>query len=118
MKLSDWVVALINAMASLSYDARKGFQQLEWRRGSEAAFGFDVVSTGAREQFAAALRGTMAEVLADAYDTFANSDPERQAGVYRMLQKVSGQGLQVILLTCNPERSQVVQQASHIRLDP
>lgn len=111
--------------ANLSYDARKGFQQLEWRRGNEAAFGFDVLSTGAREQFAAALRVTMAEVLAEAYDgslpvlfddAFANSDPERQAGVYRMLQKASDQGLQVILLTCDPERSQKVQQASRIRL--
>jgi uncharacterized protein YhaN len=69
---------------------------MEWRRGNEAVFGFDVLSTGAREQFAAALRVTMAEVLAKAYegtlpvlfdDAFANSDPERQAGVYRMLQK-------------------------------
>ena len=100
--------------ANLTYDARKGFQQLEWRRGNEASFGFDVLSTGAREQFAAALRVTMAEVLAEAYDgslpvlfddAFANSDPERQAGVHRMLQKASKQGLQVILLTCDAERS-------------
>lgn len=96
---------------SLSYDARSGFQQLRWRRGNEAAFGFDMLSTGAREQFAAALRVTMAEVLAEAYDgtlpvlfddAFANSDPERQAGVYRMLQQAADQGLQVILLTCDP----------------
>jgi uncharacterized protein YhaN len=97
--------------ANLSYDARKGFQQLEWRRGNEAVFGFDVLSTGAREQFAAALRVTMAEVLAEAYDgslpvlfddAFTNSDPERQSGVYRMLQKASEHGLQVISLTCDP----------------
>jgi DNA repair exonuclease SbcCD ATPase subunit len=96
---------------SLSYDARKGFAELQWRRGNEASFGFDVLSTGAREQFAAALRVTMAEVLAEAYDgtlpvlfddAFANSDPERQAGVYRMLQQAADQGLQVILLTCDP----------------
>jgi len=96
---------------SLSYDARKGFEALQWRRGNEAAFGFDVLSTGAREQFAAALRVTMAEVLAEAYDgtlpvlfddAFANSDPERQAGVFRMLQQAADQGLQVILLTCDP----------------
>ena len=50
-----------------------------------------MLSTGAREQFAAALRVTIAEVLVKAYegtfpvlfdDAFANSDPERQAGVY------------------------------------
>jgi DNA repair exonuclease SbcCD ATPase subunit len=110
---------------NLSYDARKGFQQLEWRRGNEAVFGFDSLSTGAREQFAAALRVTIAEVLAEAYegtlpvlfdDAFANSDPERQAGVYRMLQKASEQGLQVILLTCDPERSQAIKNARHMLL--
>jgi DNA repair exonuclease SbcCD ATPase subunit len=111
--------------ANLGYDARKGFQQLEWRRGNEAVFGFDVLSTGAREQFAAALRVTMAEVLAKAYegtlpvlfdDAFANSDPERQAGVYRMLETASRQGLQVILLTCDPERSQAVAESRRVSL--
>jgi DNA repair exonuclease SbcCD ATPase subunit len=111
--------------ANLSYDARSGFQQLQWRRGTEAAFGFDVLSTGAREQFAAALRVTMAEVLAEAYDgtlpvlfddAFANSDPERQAGVFRMLQQAAVQGLQVILLTCDPERSQGIADVRRINL--
>lgn len=110
---------------SLSYDARSGFQQLQWRHGNEAAFAFDVLSTGAREQFAAALRVTMAEVLAEAYDgtlpvlfddAFANSDPERQAGVFRMLQQAADRGLQVILLTCDPERSQGIVNVSPIML--
>jgi recombinational DNA repair ATPase RecF len=110
---------------SLSYDARTGFQQLQWRRGNEAAFAFDVLSTGAREQFAAALRVTMAEVLAEAYDgtlpvlfddAFANSDPERQAGGFRMLQQAADQGLQVILLTCDPERTQDIADVSRINL--
>lgn len=111
---------------SLSYDARGGgFQALQWRRGNEAIFGFDVLSIGAREQFAAALRVAMADVLAEAYDgslpvlfddAFANSDPERQAGVYRMLQQAANQGLQVILLTCDPERSQGIVDSSLINL--
>ena len=67
----------------------------------------------------------MAEVLAEAYDgslpvlfddAFANSDPERQAGVYRMLQKASEQGLQVILLTCDPERSQTIKNVRRFLL--
>lgn len=100
--------------ASLAYDARGGFQGLQWRRGQENAFNFEVLSTGAREQFAASLRVTMAEVLAEAYDgclpvlfddAFAYSDPERQAGVYRMLNQAADQGLQVLLLTCDLERS-------------
>ena len=111
--------------ASLLYDARGGFQGLQWRRGEEAAFRFEVLSTGAREQFAAALRVALAEVLAEAYDgslpilfddAFANSDPDRQAGVYRMLQQAADQGLQVILLTCDPERSQGAGQAAVIHL--
>ena len=110
---------------SLVYDARGGFQELQWRRGGETAFRFDALSSGAREQFAASLRIAMAEVLAEAYegclpvlfdDAFANSDPERQAGVYRMLKQAAAQGLQVLLLTCDPERSQGITEASRVRL--
>jgi energy-coupling factor transporter ATP-binding protein EcfA2 len=111
--------------ASLRYDARGGFQGLEWRRGEEAAFDFAVLSTGAREQFAAALRLAMAEVLAEAYDgclplvfddAFAHSDPERQRGVHRMLAEAADQGLQVILLSCDTERSPAIAAAHQIRL--
>lgn len=111
--------------ASLAYDARGGFQGLQWRRDAETAFHFEVLSTGAREQFAAGLRVTMAEVLAEAYDgclpvlfddAFAYSDPERQAGVYRMLQQAADQGLQVLLLTCDPERSQGIEGVGRVRL--
>lgn len=110
---------------SLSYDARTGFEELQWRRGDEAAFRFGVLSTGAREQFAAALRVAMAEVLAEGYDgclpvifddAFANSDPERQAGVHRMLWKAAERGLQVILLSCDAERCQGIAGARQIRL--
>lgn len=109
----------------LTYDARGGFQGLQWRRGDEAAFGFEALSTGAREQFAAALRLSMAEVLAEAYDgslpvlfddAFANSDPERQRGVHRMLEQAAAQGLQVILLSCDPERSRSISGAIQIAL--
>ena len=111
--------------ASLAYDARGGFQGLQWRRGQENAFSFEVLSTGAREQFAASLRVTMAEVLAESYDgclpvlfddAFAYSDPERQAGVYRMLSQAAEQGLQVLLLTCDPERSQGIAGAGRVVL--
>jgi DNA repair exonuclease SbcCD ATPase subunit len=111
--------------ASLRYDARGGFQGLEWRLGEEAAFDFAVLSTGAREQFAAALRLAMAEVLAEAYDgclplvfddAFAHTDPERQRGVHRMLAEAAEQGLQVILLSCDTERSPSITAAHQIRL--
>jgi len=112
--------------ANLRYDARGGFQGLEWRRGEEAAFDFAVLSTGAREQFAAALRIAMAEVLAEAYDgclplvfddAFAHSDPERQCGVHRMLGEAAERGLQVILLSCDTERSPAIAAVRQIRLD-
>jgi len=110
---------------SLAYDARGGFQELQWRQSDEAAFGFDVLSTGAREQFGAAWRIAIAEVLAEAYDgslpvlfddAFSNSDPERQQGVHRMLTQAAEQGLQVILLTCDPERSQGIGEARQVLL--
>jgi len=109
----------------LAYDARGGFQGLMWRRGDEAAFRFEELSTGAREQFAAALRVSMAEVLAEAYDgslpvlfddAFANSDPERQRGVHQMLAEAAQQGLQVILLSCDAERCQTIDGVHQIRL--
>ena len=84
-----------------------------------------MLSTGAREQFGAAWRIAIAEVLAEAYDgslpvlfddAFSNSDPERQQGVYRMLAQAAEQGLQVILLTCDPERSQGIGEAAQVSL--
>ncbi|WP_191964760.1 AAA family ATPase [Synechococcus sp. RSCCF101] len=111
--------------ADLSYDARNGFGDLGWRRGGEAAFPFAVLSTGAREQFAAALRLAMAEVLAEAYegclplvfdDAFAACDPERQQGVHRMLRQAADRGLQVIVLSCDPERSALLEAATRIEL--
>ena len=76
-----------------------------------AAFAFDALSGGAREQIAAAVRLAMAEVLAGAHDgclpvvfddAFAYSDPERVNQLQRMLDLAATRGLQVIVLTCNP----------------
>ena len=64
-----------------------------------------------REQLAAALRLSMADVLREAHDgclplvfddAFTNSDPERVDLVKRMLGSAVDRGLQVILLTCDP----------------
>jgi hypothetical protein len=78
-------------------------------RGSMA---FEVLSGGAREQVAAALRLAMAEVLASGQadrclpvvfdDAFAWSDPERVRALQRMLDLAARRGLQVVVLTCNP----------------
>ncbi|MEZ0387310.1 MAG: ATP-binding protein, partial [Verrucomicrobium sp.] len=76
------------------------------------AFQFEVLSGGAREQVAAALRLAMAEVLAAGQpdrclplvfdDAFAYSDPTRVRTLQRMLDLASQRGLQIIVLTCNP----------------
>ena len=97
-------------VARLSYDQRKGFQGLQLRRGQEF-YDFEALSGGMREQLAAALRLSMADVLKEAHDgclplvfddAFTNSDPERVDLVKRMLGSAVDRGLQVILLTCDP----------------
>jgi DNA repair exonuclease SbcCD ATPase subunit len=97
-------------VARLSYDQSKGLQGLQLRRGQEF-YDFEVLSGGMREQLAAALRLSMADVLKDAHDgclplvfddAFTNSDPERVDLVKRMLGSAVDRGLQVILLTCDP----------------
>ena len=64
-----------------------------------------------REQLAAALRLSMADVLKGSHDgclplvfddAFTNSDPERVDLVKGMLSTAVERGLQVILLTCDP----------------
>jgi DNA repair exonuclease SbcCD ATPase subunit len=96
--------------ARLTYDQSRGFQGLQLRRGQEF-YDFEALSGGMREQLAAALRLSMADVLKDAHDgclplvfddAFTNSDPERIDLVKRMLGTAVERGLQVILLTCDP----------------
>ena len=97
-------------MARLSYDQIEGFQGLQLRRGQEY-YDFEALSGGMREQLAAALRLSMADVLKEGHDgclplvfddAFTNSDPERIDLVKRMLGTAVDRGLQVILLTCDP----------------
>ena len=94
----------------LNYDQSNGFQELQLRRGDEF-YDFGALSGGMREQLAAALRLSMADVLKGAHDgclplvfddAFANSDPERIEMIKRMLETAVARGLQIILLTCDP----------------
>jgi len=97
-------------VARLSYDQGQGFHGLQLRRGQEF-YDFGTLSGGMREQLAAALRLSMADVLKHAHDgclplvfddAFTNSDPERIDLVKHMLATAVERGLQVILLTCDP----------------
>ena len=97
-------------VAQLSYDQAKGFGGLQLRRGGEF-YDFHQLSGGMKEQLAAALRLSMANVLKGSHDgclplvfddAFTNSDPERVKIVKQMLGTAVDHGLQVILLTCDP----------------
>jgi len=75
------------------------------------SFDFGSLSGGTKEQVAAACRLAMAELLADGDgclpivfdDAFTNSDPERIHAVQRVLDLGARRGLQVIVLSCNPQ---------------
>jgi DNA repair exonuclease SbcCD ATPase subunit len=95
----------------LGFDPQQGFDKLQLRQGPEA-YAFERLSGGMREQFSAAVRLAMAELLMPAYnnclplvfdDAFSNSDRERLLGLERMLQRALQQGLQLVLFTCQPE---------------
>ena len=97
-------------VAQLSYDQSKGFGGLQLRRGGEL-YDFHQLSGGMKEQLAAALRLSRADVLKGSHDgclplvfddAFTNSDPERVQIVKQMLGTAVDRGLQVILLTCDP----------------
>lgn len=95
----------------LDFEPAKGFANLQLRQGGEG-FRFEELSGGMREQLNGALRLAIAEVLQPAYDgclpllfddAFTNSDPTRQEGLRRMLQRGIAQGLQIVLLSCTPD---------------
>lgn len=78
---------------------------------NHGAFDFSVLSGGTRGQVSAAFRLGMAETLAPAHDgclpvlfddAFTHADAGRLDGLHRMLDLAARQGLQMIVLTCNP----------------
>lgn len=96
--------------APLRFEPQQGFSALQLQR-QQQCFDFGQLSGGMREQLAAALRLALAELLLGAYDgclplvlddAFSNSDPQRQAGVLRMLERGVQQGVQVLLFSCTP----------------
>jgi DNA repair exonuclease SbcCD ATPase subunit len=78
------------------------------QRGLNSTTSFDKLSGGAKEQFSAAIRLAMAEVLSQPHggqlpvifdDTFSYTDSENLNKVHLMLNHAAGKGLQVILFT-------------------
>jgi hypothetical protein len=97
------------AQVAWNNNALTGIQLV--RGQQSAALDFATLSSGAREQVAAAVRLAVAEVLAADHggslpvvfdDAFAYADPSRVKTLQRMLDLAATRGLQVILLSCNP----------------
>jgi len=81
------------------------------QRGLNSTTPFDKLSGGAKEQFSAAIRLAMAEVLSKSHDghlpvifddTFSYTDTENLNKVHLLLNNASEKGLQVILFTHSP----------------
>jgi len=113
-RISDYLKGVYGsgARAVVTFD-EGAFKGIEIVRPDEhaGARSFDVLSGGAREQVAAAVRLAVAEVLAADHggslpvvfdDAFSFSDPHRVQSLQRMLDLAANRGLQVIVLTCNP----------------
>ena len=99
------------ARCQLRYESESGFSGLQLQRGQER-FSFGELSGGMREQLGTALRLSMADVLKAGHDgclplvfddAFTNADPQRLARLQQMLALAVARGLQVIVLTCDPQ---------------
>ncbi len=96
----------------LNFDQNSGFSGLSIQRGEEL-YAFDQLSCGMREQLAGALRFSMADVLKADHDdclplifddAFANCDQEKILTINQMIKLGVKNGMQVILLTCEPQK--------------
>ncbi len=112
-KISGYLQCLFgpDARALVSFEDN-AFKAIELvRAGPGGALPFDLLSGGAKEQVAAAVRLAIAELLAAEHggslpvvfdDAFAYSDPARVQILQGMLDRAARRGLQIIVLSCNP----------------
>ena len=100
-----------NDGCSLSYDPKDGLQELGLQREG-TLFAFNQLSGGMKEQLNAALRIAIADTLKERHggclpllfdDAFTNTDTQRLKGVLEMLTQAVSRGLQIIILSCDPE---------------
>ena len=100
-----------NDGCSLSYDPKDGLQELGLQREG-TLFAFNQLSGGMKEQLNAALRIAIAETLKERHggclpllfdDAFTNTDAHRLKGVLEMLKLAVSRGLQIVVLSCDPE---------------
>lgn len=113
-RLNGYLRCLFGPRAQAQVDLTEGeFHGLRLLRPEygQSPLPFDTLSGGAREQVGAALRLAVAELLASGGDgtlpvvfddAFAFTDPDRVNGMHRMLDRAARQGLQILVMTCNP----------------
>lgn len=112
-RINDYLIQLFGGSVNVSIKQEAGeFKEFLISRDGREAFSFDSLSGGTKEQFSAAIRLAMAEVLATDFDNklpivfddaFTNSDKGRIRRIQPMLDLASSRGVQVIVLTCHPE---------------
>ena len=97
--------------SELHFDASEGLKDLRLQRSGQS-LEFSQLSGGLKEQLNAAVRLAIAEALRDGHDgclpllfddAFTNSDPSRLEAVGSMLRQAVDLGLQVVLLSCDPD---------------
>ena len=97
--------------SELRFDAKEGFSDLRLQRSGQS-MDFAQLSGGLKEQLNAAVRMAMAHTLSEAHDgclpllfddAFTNTDPVRLKVVKSMLRQAVDLGLQVVVLSCDPD---------------
>ncbi|MCP4498782.1 MAG: recombinase RecF, partial [Deltaproteobacteria bacterium] len=90
---------------------KDGLQELGLQREG-TLFTFQQLSGGMKEQLNAALRIAIADTLKERHggclpllfdDAFTNTDAQRLQGVLKMLEQAVSRGLQIIVLSCDPD---------------
>ena len=106
--------------SELRFDAKEGFSDLRLQRSGQS-MDFAQLSGGLKEQLNAAVRMAMAHTLSEAHDgclpllfddAFTNTDPVRLKVVKSMLRQAVDLGLQVVVLSCDPDP--YVEIADHV----
>ncbi len=98
------------------FDQSNGFTNLGLKQNS-SLINFNDLSIGMKEQLNAAILLSMADVHKQDYDNslpiifddaFTNTDPGRINSVLQMILKAADSGLQLIILSCNPDPYQAI----------
>ena len=112
-KINEYLLPLFGGTVKVSIVQEAGeFKEFLISRDGKEAYNFESLSGGTKEQFSAAIRLAMAEVLSADFDNklpvvfddaFTNSDKARIKRIQPMLDLAASRGVQVIVLTCHPE---------------